>query len=50
MSESMSEETMKRGDLATTTSGTVTNKEPRARRSMSKCSVRERERRDDEER
>jgi hypothetical protein len=38
-----------RGDLATTTSGTVMNKEPRARRSMSKCNVGERERRDDEE-
>jgi hypothetical protein len=35
-----SEETKMKGDLATTTPGTVTNKEPLARRSMGRCSCR----------
>jgi hypothetical protein len=33
------EETEKRGDLATTPSGTITNKPPQARRSMNTCRV-----------
>jgi hypothetical protein len=35
----LNEETKKRGDLAMTTSGALTNKAPQARRSMNKCRV-----------
>jgi hypothetical protein len=35
----LNEKTKKRGDLAMTTSETITNKAPQARRSMNKCRV-----------